>query len=257
MTAEPHVGKVTRKATEPGSGPGVAGQVGLPAQTLGPPPWLAPAFALCGAVAGPLVALLAHVLLKLPWAPFEGPARLLASVPQPWLTIGTAAVGAAAGLVVGLIAVHEELGLRVTPDATTLTRGDVSREVARADVALVARDGKQLVLLGPGTEELAREECDLNGRRLAEAFDAHGWPWADADPHREAFRLWVPDLPGLPDGADALLKARARALKRTGAEAEVRELRAELARLGVYVRDEKSGGTGGRKQQYWRRAVES
>jgi hypothetical protein len=47
----------------------------------------------------------------------------------------------------------------------------------------------------------------------------------------------VPDLPGLPAGADPLLKARQRALAQSHGE-EARELRSELARLGVMVRDE-------------------
>ncbi|MFC0098495.1 hypothetical protein ACFFKH_13285 [Micromonospora marina] len=53
-------------------------------------------------------------------------------------------------------------------------------------------------------------------------------------------------LPGLPPGADALLRARQRALD-GGHDAETRELHGELARLGVVVRDEG-------KRQYWRLA---
>ena len=44
--------------------------------------------------------------------------------------------------------------------------------------------------------------------------------------------------PTLPVGADALLKARARALDK-GDSGDAAELRSELARLGVVVRDEK------------------
>lgn len=51
-------------------------------------------------------------------------------------------------------------------------------------------------------------------------------------------------MPGLPDGADALLKARAAALTK-GDKDDATELRAELARLGVVVRDEK-------KRQFFR-----
>jgi hypothetical protein len=50
--------------------------------------------------------------------------------------------------------------------------------------------------------------------------------------------------PDLPQAADAFLRARARALKDDKTD-DVAELRDELARLGVVVRDEK-------KKQYWR-----
>jgi hypothetical protein len=59
------------------------------------------------------------------------------------------------------------------------------------------------------------------------------------------YRRWVPDTPDLPIGADALLKARQRALD-SDQGGDVAELRDELARLGVVVRDEA-------KRQYWRR----
>ena len=51
----------------------------------------------------------------------------------------------------------------------------------------------------------------------------------------------------MPSGADALLVARQRVLEK-GDRRDVAELRVELARLGVAVRDE------GRRQ-YWRRTT--
>ncbi|WP_262402770.1 hypothetical protein [Actinomadura sp. CNU-125] len=96
------------------------------------------------------------------------------------------------------------------------------------------------MLLGHAGGELYRQECDLSFRRVAEAFTEHGYLWADADPHKNEYRRWVPDLPDLPRGANALLKARQKPLKEKGSDAEdVRELRDELARLGVVVRDQK------------------
>ncbi|MEU8916541.1 CysS/YqeB C-terminal domain-containing protein [Streptomyces nigrescens] len=52
-------------------------------------------------------------------------------------------------------------------------------------------------------------------------------------------------MPGLPQGANALLKARAQLLDKKSSTEDLRELREELARVGVVVRDEK-------RQQYWR-----
>ncbi|MFE5819296.1 hypothetical protein ACFQ6S_38525 [Streptomyces sp. NPDC056479] len=202
----------------------------------------------CGAVVGGLVTLLAEWLVRLSWAPLQGPAKLLASVPEPWQSIGSVGVGAVLGLVVGIIAVHESLSVRVSPDHVVLGIRDSSQEFGRDEVALAVRDGKQLVLLGPDGMEIAREDCNLPWTRLAEAFAAHGFRWSDEDPYREEFRRWVPGMPGLPHGADALLRARATAREKDEGAEDARELRRELLRLGVVVRDVK-------KRQYWRMPV--
>ncbi|MEV0218509.1 hypothetical protein [Streptomyces sp. NPDC050704] len=198
-----------------------------------------------GAVAGWLVTLLADWLVTLEWAPLKGPAKLLTSIPEPGQTIGAIGVGALAGLLLGFIALHESLTVRVSDDRLVLTIRDEDQEFRRDEIALACRDGKQLVLLAPDAMEIARERCDLPWRRLAEAFAGHGYRWADEDPHRDEFRRWVPGTPGLPKGANALLRARAETLKKEDDASDARELRAELLRLGVVVRDE-----GGR--QYWR-----
>ncbi|MER6712249.1 hypothetical protein [Streptomyces sp. NPDC000877] len=199
----------------------------------------------CGAVAGALLPLLARLLLSLPWAPLKGPAELLTSVPEPALTLGTIAVGVLAGLLLGFAAVHDSLSVRVGDTHVTLTIRDGSQEFAREEISALFRDGKQLVVLAPGGMELAREHCGLPWRRLAEALTEHGHTWVEEDPYRAEFHRWVPGTPGLPPGADALLRARARARKDEDSAEEVRELRGELLRLGVVVRDED-------QRQYWR-----
>ncbi|MET8030724.1 YqeB family protein [Streptomyces avermitilis] len=199
----------------------------------------------CGAGIGWLVTLLADWLVTLPWAPLEGPAKLLTSIPEPGLTIGAVAVGALLGLLVGFIAVHESLSAGISDSRVVLTIRDASQEFTYDEIALVFRDGKQLVLLGPNGLEIAREDCGLPWRRLADAFAEHGYRWADEDPYRHEFRRWVPGTPGLPEGADALLRARAEARNKEDDAEDARELRAELTRLGVVVRDES-------KRQYWR-----
>lgn len=200
----------------------------------------------CGAGIGWLVTVLADWLVTLRWAPFKGPAELLTSVPEPWLSVGGVAVGALLGLVVGFVAVHESLAVTVSRGRVVLSVRDASQEFGGDEIGLVARDGKQLVLLGADGMEIAREDCGLNWQRVAGAFAEHGYRWADEDPYREEFRRWVPGTPGLPEGADALLRARAAARKKGEQEADdARELRGELLRLGVVVRDEK-------KRQYWR-----
>jgi hypothetical protein len=199
-----------------------------------------------GAGAGWLLKVLVGWIARLPWAPFEGPLKLIASLPEPQVTIGALAIGALAGAALALIATLERLTVTVSDDRVTMVRGDGRRrEVERAAVTSVFVDGKRLVLLGAVGEEVAGESSDLDVGRLAAAFRAHGYPWsAEGDPYRDDYRRWVEGLPGLPAGADALLRARQRALTK-GDDGEAVDLRAELARLGVVIRDEK-------KRQYWR-----
>jgi hypothetical protein len=205
---------------------------------------------LLGFPAGWLLKSVAGWVASLPWVPFQGPFELVASVPEPHATIGALAIGGLAGLVLATLAALDRLTVTVADDQVAFARGGVSRAVERPLVSAVFVDGKQLVLLGPATEELTREEFDLESERLRSAFVAHGFPWrADGDPHRDEYQRWVDDVPDLPAGAHVLLRARARALDKGDGDEEA-QLRADLARLGVVVRDEA-------KRQYWRRSGRS
>lgn len=230
---------------EPGAKPGGGATV------VAPPPaeralvWVG--FPLIGAAAGWLLKSLAEWATSLPWVPFQGPLELVASVPDPQATIGSLALGVAGGLVVAVLAEQDYVRVTVEDDQLTVTRGGSSRRVPRASVEAVFLDGKQLVLLGHETDELVREGGDLpDAERLQAAFRAHGYPWVPGgDPHKDEYRRWVEDLPDLPAGADAVLKARARALDR-GDKEDAAQLRLELGKLGLVVRNEG-------KRQFWRR----
>ncbi|NYE50528.1 hypothetical protein HDA32_005648 [Spinactinospora alkalitolerans] len=203
-------------------------------------------FPLAGAALGWLVKAVAGWAASLPWTPFQGPLELIASFPEPQATVGCLVLGLVGGLVVALLAEDDHMAVTVDDDRVTVARGSSSRDVRRASIEAVFLDGKQLVLLGRETEELVRQGGDIDTGRLERAFLAHGYPWcADGDPHGADYRRWVPDLPDLSPGAHALLKARARALKKKDrADAEL--LRAELAELGIVLRDRDG-------RQYWRR----
>jgi hypothetical protein len=204
-------------------------------------------FPLVGAGAGWLLRWLAGWATSLPWVPFQGPLELLASVPDPQAMIGSLALGIVGGLVVAVLAEHDYVKVAVADGQVTITRGGSSRHVPRASIGAVFLDGRQLVLLGHATEELAREGGDLpDAKPLQAAFAARGYPWVPGgDPHRENYRRWVEDLPELPAGADAILRARARALDR-GDKDDAVQLRWELGTLGIVVRDEG-------RHQFWRR----
>jgi hypothetical protein len=205
-------------------------------------------FPLVGAAAGWLLKALAEWATSLPWVPFQGPLELVATVPDPEATIGSLALGIVGGLAVAMLAEQDYVRVTVGDDQVTITRGGSSQPVPRASIGAVFLDGKQLVLLGHATEELAREGGDLpDAERLQAAFAARGYPWVPGgDPHKGEYRRWVEDLPDLPAGADAILRARARALDR-GDKDDAAQLRQELGKLGIVVRDEG-------KRQSWRRA---
>lgn len=222
--------------------------------TVVDPPWLSAfiwfGFPVIGAAAVYLVKVLAGWLLTLPWVPFEGPLRLVDSIPEPWSTTGAIVLGLVGGLVLTVLAKHDSLALAVDPQEIVFTRGDESTTIPADQVASAFLDGKQIVVLGRRQQELARESSDLRSAEVAEAFRGQGYRWLDADPHRESFRRWVPETPGLPTGANALLKAREQALRgKEKSAGDARELRDELARVGVVVRDHKD-------RQYWRLSLD-
>ncbi|MGK5738602.1 YqeB family protein [Micromonospora sp. URMC 103] len=201
-------------------------------------------FPLLGAGAGALLAVGAGAISDLPWVPLKGLFEALSRLPQPQVTVGAALVGVVAGLLLAGAGTAERLTVTVDGQRVRLRRDGRTREVPRHDVRGVLVDGRSLVLLDTDGGELVRETSDLSRDRLRSVFREHGWPWAEEDPYRAAYRLWVDGLPGLPEGADALLRARERAIGKDRRD-DVRELRRELGRIGVVVRDEDG-------RQYWR-----
>ncbi|MEU8009138.1 hypothetical protein AB0B74_20320 [Micromonospora parva] len=201
-------------------------------------------FPLLGAGAGWGLAAATGWLARLPWVPFGGLVEWLDRLPEPQATAGTIGVGVLAGLVIAGIGTAERLIVTVDAAQVRLRRSDENRTIGRVDTRVVFLADKHLVLLDADGAELVREPTDLSAAALAAAFREHGWGWADDDPHRSAYRLWVPDLPALPTGADALLRARERAIQRDRRD-DARELRRELGLIGVVLRDED-------KRQYWR-----
>jgi hypothetical protein len=214
------------------------------------PPWAVAlvwiGFPPAGAAAGWLINLLVGLVASLPSGPFHGAFELADRIPEPQSSIGSIVLGALAGTALAVQVARERLTVSVSADRAALARRGAVQQVERASVSAVFLDGNRLVLLGPATEELAREKSDLPAGRLRDAFVAHGFAWRDdGDPYRDDFRTWTGHAPDLPAAVNALLRARARALA-DDQRAEAAELAAELAADGIVVRDEK-------KRQSWRR----
>ncbi|MFB9662276.1 hypothetical protein ACFQS3_06105 [Glycomyces mayteni] len=212
-------------------------------------PWVAPAaliaLPIVGAALGWGLVLIAEWITGLSWFPFQGLFELVTDLPRAVQLIGGTALGLVAGLVLALWVVSELLKVTVGRDALRFKRGDDEQEVARGDVASVFLDGKRLVVLGHRRQELAQVDFDLDRDELAAALRRHGYTWQPGgDPYGGELKRWVPGADGLPRGADALLKARERALEKSN-DGDLRELREELAGIDVVVRDRD-------KKQYWR-----
>lgn len=207
-------------------------------------------FPIVGAALGIGAKLAADWIAALPLAPFQGPFRLIAQIPDPWVTIVLPALGVIAGVVLVLIMLSEQLTITLTGRQMELKRGDDEQQIARSEVQDVFVDRKELVVLGADGAELAREAHDVKAERLQSGFVRLGYPWrADGDPYAGTYRRWVAGDPSLPSRADALLRARARTLEK-GETKDIRELRLELNALGVVVRDRE-------KRQYWRAVTDS
>jgi hypothetical protein len=213
------------------------------------PPWvpvlvwlLLPAV---GAALGWLVLPAAGWIGERDWIPLPGAVDAVARLPLGWGRPVAAALGALGGVLMAAEAVRDSLRVAIRQDRVALRRKGTETDVSRSAVAAVFADRGRLVALDAAGREVARVKSDQSRARLAAAFTEHGWPWRDGDPYADSYRRWVPGLPDLPAGADALLTAREKALRRDdGADAEA--LRAELSRLGLVVRDE-------HKHQHWRR----
>lgn len=181
--------------------------------------------------------------------PFLGIFQMIASFP----TIGAVGVCVVLGFLVGLglsvSAIKSSLTVTIADDRIELKRDGEVRTVTRSTVETVFAEGRTLVVLDRESRQVVRDTPEAKAARMARAFRAHGYPWADADPYGELYRAWVPDIPDLPAAVNALLAARAVALRKRVAR-DLASLRDEVEELGFTVREDGS-------RQFWRPLVPS
>ncbi|MEJ3651586.1 hypothetical protein WEH80_01080 [Actinomycetes bacterium KLBMP 9759] len=199
-----------------------------------------------GAVAGYLLAHVPSWIAALPWFPNQAKITELAGVIGPTFTAALVVVGVLAGAIVALMARADLVTVTISDDAVAIRRNNTESTFGRAAVCGAFVDGKELVLLGPRGEEQAREKSDLGPRKLRAGFEAHSYEWHEHDPYGDRFRRWIDGSTDLSQDAHAILRARQAALESDDAD-DLRDLRRELSRHGVAVRDKD-------KRQYWRTA---
>lgn len=190
---------------------------------------------------------LAHVpgwIAGLPWFPNQEKITELAAVIGPKATAALVVAGALVGGFVTLLAYDDIVSVTIDRAAVAIKRSRNEATFPRSTVAGAFVDAKHLVLLGPHGEELAREKTDLAPRKLRAGFAEHGYEWHERDPYGDAFTRWFDGATGLSRDAHAILRTRQTALE-NGDTGELRDLRRELSRHGVVVREDG-------KRQYWR-----
>jgi len=190
-----------------------------------------------GLVLGYFIPRIADWATTLPWMPFEGPLRLIASFDGFWGAVGLLVGGLALGVFAAAAVITMTLKVTLTDTEIQLSKDDKTRTIARSDVGVVFIDGKKLVILDGESRELAREEYEASADDVERAFQSHGYPWVSEDPHADLFRRWVPDHPDLPGAVNAVLRAREIALTKKAAD-DAADLRTEVQKLGFVVRDE-------------------
>lgn len=184
------------------------------------------------------------------WVPMQGPLKLIAKGDSWWVAVLLTLAGLVAGVLLAAIALEDTLKVTISDTEVEFLKNQQTRRVPREQVAVAFLDSKEIVLQDDQTRELARERHDQlrsEAKAIPDAFRVHGYPWSDdGDPHRDKFRRWVEDDPELPAAANAVLRARSKAFAHGDkGKHDLRELREELGKLDVVVRDEED-------RQYWR-----
>src|SRR5699024_5538310 len=119
-----------------------------------------------------------------------------------------------AGLVIASISIKETLIATITDKEIQLDKDGHRQTIAGKEVEAIFLDRKQLVILGQTGEELAREKIDEYPKNFQYGFERHGYSWLpDGDPFKDVYRRWVPNTPDISPSANAVMKAREKALQ--------------------------------------------
>lgn len=202
---------------------------------------------LIGGALGFFLPSLASWVTRLAWIPFQGPFELVASWSSWWAQYVLAAVGVVLGAVFVAFVLYESLRVVVAESGFRVTRDGETAEFHRSEAATVFVDGKELVVLDSSSRQVVRAPIEEKAQAVERVFTSHGYSFADGDPYESLYQRWVSGTPLLPAEINAVMLAREKALEKKS-RSDASELRVELDRLGIVVRDRKN-------KQYWRPLV--
>ncbi|PGB01954.1 YqeB family protein [Bacillus toyonensis] len=201
-------------------------------------------FPLIGLIFGWFLPSIAKWGSSLPWLPYQGPLKLIASYNGAWIGFVTMILGLIIGIILIVLSYHESLETSVCDGKVIFKLRDEQIILKRQDISLVFMEKKQVVLLGNDDKELFRCKQELNNGKVSATFKKHNYVWSDTDPFQQDFKTWVVDSPDLSPTANALLKARKIAIEKENDE-EAFHLAQELWKLRVSVKEKD-------KRQYYR-----
>jgi hypothetical protein len=134
-----------------------------------------------GVVVGIALPFLARWVAGLPWAPFQGPLRLIADASTGWPVWALPAAGLAAGLAFALFVIHGTPILHVTEEQIRIERrGEITRVIRRDQVEGVRRDGSKLVVESAAGRVLFSGDVEGDKDEIRAALIRHRYPWESA-----------------------------------------------------------------------------
>lgn len=135
------------------------------------------ACALAGLGMGAATPYVAGWLVDLPWAPFQGPLQLIGSFDSPWALWIRPALGLLLGLALAAYLVEQTPVLHVSAEQIDITHRGTTRRIARADVAGIYREGRDVVVESDGGRHLFHGVIEGSKDTVRDAFVSHGYPW--------------------------------------------------------------------------------
>ncbi|WP_028045489.1 hypothetical protein [Cellulomonas sp. URHE0023] len=140
--------------------------------------WVLTLCAIVGTAIGALLPPVARWAAELPWAPFQGPLRLLGSFDDPWLGWGRPGLGLVAGLTFGAWLIVDSAVLEIGPERINVRRrGQVERVIERDVVASVRPRGSTIIIETDRGRTLFARDVEGDKAVVRSAFVDQGYPW--------------------------------------------------------------------------------
>lgn len=189
-------------------------------------------------LSGWFIPVIANALLNFEIIPYIKIVEFIASFEHTKTSIIATIIGVIIAVIFAIAIIVESLKVTITPQNIMLTVKDKTETIDKKEISAIFMDKRELVILGPHSNELYREEFDVKKAKVKEAFQYYRYPWYDEDPYIDEYERWVKDHPDFPEKINALLKARQVALEDDETD-EAKQLRRDLAKLGVVIKDKK------------------
>lgn len=175
--------------------------------------------------------------------------RVIAAVDDWWEVAIQAAIFAVAGALFSVEILRRSARVTIGAGEVSLRTGDREVTVPRAEIDSVFMERNELIILDRESRQTFRGESQADPGPLRTTFLEYGYPWRDDDPFTDLYRPWVPESGELPVAVEAVLSARALAVRKKAGE-EAAQLRGSLEKLGYAIRDDGD-------RQLWRPLVRS